>query len=116
MIAVIFEVYLDPERQNEYLKFADELREQLIDIDGFISVERFSSLSNAGKICSLSFWEDEAAVERWRNLDRHRLAQQQGRDGLFLDYRIRVAKVLRDYGMEDRAQAPTRLTKNRVKG
>ena len=75
-------------------------------VDGFISVERFESLTTPGKILSLSVFRDEAALDEWRTLARHRLVQAKGRDGVFRDYRLRVASVIRDYGMFDRAEAP----------
>ena len=106
MIAVIFEVWPRPERRRDYLDTAAALRRHLEAIDGFISVERFESLSEPGKLLSLSFWRDEQAVAAWRNLDVHRSAQEEGRAGIFADYRLRVAGVIRDYGMTARAQAP----------
>lgn len=106
MIAVIFEVYPAEGRVEEYLDIAARLRPQLENIDGFISIERFSSLTEEGKVLSLSFWRDEEAVEEWRNLESHRVAQEKGRDGVFADYRLRVANVARDYGMKKRDQAP----------
>ena len=106
MIAVIFEVWPHPDRRNDYFDLAAELRPHLQEIDGFISVERFESLTEKGKILSLSFWRDEEAVARWRNLEHHRAAQAKGRGGVFANYRLRVAAVLRDYGMESRAEAP----------
>src|SRR5262245_41810767 len=106
MIAVIFEVVPGPEGRQEYLDTAAKLRPLLERVDGFISVERFESLTQPGKILSLSFFRDEAAVERWRNLDAHRAAQAKGRARLFSDYRLRIAGVIRDYGMNDREQAP----------
>jgi heme-degrading monooxygenase HmoA len=106
MIAVIFEVIPAPGRKQEYLDLAASLRPQLEKIDGFISIERFASLSNEGKVLSLSVFRDEAAVEVWRNVEAHRLAQAKGRAGIFSDYRIRVASLIRDYGMRERAQAP----------
>jgi heme-degrading monooxygenase HmoA len=106
MIAVIFEVWPGPERRQEYLDIAAALRAELEAIDGFISVERFESLSEPGKLLSLSFWRDEKAVAAWRNLDTHRRAQARGRGGVFADYRLRVAGVIRDYGMTERAGAP----------
>jgi heme-degrading monooxygenase HmoA len=106
MIAVIFEVWPEPERRREYLDMAAALRTHLEAIDGFISVERFESLSETGKLLSLSFWRDEAAVAAWRNLDVHRTAQAKGRGGIFADYRLRVAGVIRDYGKTERAAAP----------
>lgn len=106
MIAVIFEVEPDPGRRQEYLDIAAGLRAQLEAIDGFVSVERFESLSRPGHILSLSFWRDEEAVARWRNLESHRMAQARGRSGVFHGYRLRVAQVLRDYGMHERDQAP----------
>lgn len=106
MIAVIFEVTPAPGRTQEYLDLAASLRPELERFDGFISIERFSSLTTEGKILSLSFWRDEDAVKRWRNVEQHRLAQARGRGGVFLDYRLRVAAVIRDYGMHERAQAP----------
>ena len=106
MHAVIFEVEPDPERRQEYLDIAARLRPELEKIDGFISVERFESLTRPGKILSLSFWRDEAAVARWRRHAEHRQAQRAGRGGIFRNYRLRVAAVIRDYGMNDRAEAP----------
>ena len=106
MIAVIFEVWPRPERRRDYLDMAAALRRHLESIDGFISVERFESLSEPGKLLSLSFWRDEAAIHAWRNLDAHRSAQGEGRGGIFADYRLRVAGVIRDYGMTERAEAP----------
>lgn len=106
MIAVIFEVVPAPGRRQEYLDLAAALRPELERQDGFISIERFASLSNEGKVLSLSFWRDEEAVKRWRNLEGHRLAQARGRNGVFADYRLRVAGVLRDYGMNARDEAP----------
>ena len=106
MLAVIFEVIPAPGRREEYLDLAAQLRPELEKIDGFISVERFASLTNENKLLSLSFWRDEEAVQRWRNLTRHREAQARGRSGVFADYRLRIASVVRDYGMTDRAEAP----------
>jgi heme-degrading monooxygenase HmoA len=106
MIAVIFEVQPAEGRKGEYLDIAASLRPLLDDIDGFISIERFESLSQPGKILSLSFWRDEAAVQQWRRLAEHRVAQARGRGGVFADYRLRVAGVIRDYGMFEREQAP----------
>jgi heme-degrading monooxygenase HmoA len=106
MIAVIFEVIPAPGRKQEYLDLAAALRPELERQDGFISIERFASLTNEGKVLSLSFWRDEEAVKQWRRLEGHRLAQSRGRSGVFADYRLRVAGVLRDYGMSEREQAP----------
>ena len=106
MHAVIFEVEPEPERRQEYLDIAARLRPELEKIDGFISVERFQSLTNDGKILSLSFWRDDEAVARWRRHQQHREAQLAGRGGVFHNYRLRVAAVVRDYGMEERAEAP----------
>jgi heme-degrading monooxygenase HmoA len=104
MIAVIFEVW--PAERQRYLDIAAQLRPLLDDIDGFLSIERFESLAEPGKLLSLSFWRDEAAVARWRQMEVHRSAQSQGRAGILADYRLRIAGVIRDYGMTDRAQAP----------
>jgi heme-degrading monooxygenase HmoA len=106
MLAVIFEFEPAAERRDDYLALAAALREELDVIDGFISIERFESLTRPGKLLSLSFWRDEESIERWRNLERHRAAQKAGRDGIFSDYRLRVAEVARDYGMLERAAAP----------
>lgn len=106
MIAVIFEVTPTPGRTQEYLDIAASLRPELEKFDGFISIERFTSIVNEGKVLSLSFWRDEDAVRRWRNVERHRLAQARGRGGIFADYRLRVASVIRDYGMSERGEAP----------
>ncbi|PTM98516.1 antibiotic biosynthesis monooxygenase family protein [Mycoplana dimorpha] len=106
MIAVIFEVTPAEGCGDVYLQLAAELKPRLQEIDGFISIERFESLSVPGKILSLSFWRDEEAVGAWRNSAEHRAAQEAGRHGVFADYRLRVASVLRDYGMVERAEAP----------
>jgi len=106
MIAVVFEVWPASGRKEDYLAIAAGLRVELEKIDGFISVERFQSLTQEGKILSLSFWRDEAAVARWRRHEQHRDAQRAGRGGIFRNYRLRVAAVVRDYGLEDRAEAP----------
>lgn len=106
MIAVIFEVWPAENRQTDYMDIAGELRPMLEKIDGFISVERFQSLTEPTKILSLSFFQDETAVRNWRNLEGHREAQAKGRKGVFADYRLRVAEVVRDYGMKERLDAP----------
>ncbi len=106
MIAVIFEVSPNEGHKQEYLDLAAYLRPFLDNIDGFLSIERFESLSEPGKILSLSFWRDEKAVEAWRTLEAHRAIQAKGRAEVFKDYRLRVASVLRDYGMFEREQAP----------
>ena len=106
MIAVIFEAQPREGQQEVYLSIAAALRPELEKIDGFISIERFQSLAEPGKVLSLSMWRDEAAVARWRRFEQHRSAQRAGRERIFRDYRLRVAQVLRDYGPSDRAQAP----------
>lgn len=106
MIAVIFEVWPKEGHREPYLKLAAEMRAHLKDIPGFISVERFESLTEPGKLLSVSFWEDEAALEAWRRLPEHRKAQSTGRAVHFADYRLRVAGVIRDYGLTERDQAP----------
>ncbi len=106
MIAVIFEVVPSAEGRQTYLDTAAALRGELERMDGFVSIERFESLSQPGKLLSLSFWRDEAAVAQWRQRESHRHAQSVGRSGVFADYRLRVAAVLRDYGQNERAQAP----------
>ena len=106
MIAIIFEVSPAEGQKTRYLDIAASLKDELAAIDGFISVERFESLTTPGKMLSLSFFESEAAVADWRNRARHRKAQASGRGGIFADYRLRVAQVLRDYGLNDRAEAP----------
>ncbi|MGE0657937.1 MAG: antibiotic biosynthesis monooxygenase [Reyranellaceae bacterium] len=106
MIAVIFEVWPRDGKRAPYLDIAATLKPLLEQIDGFVSVERFESLSEPGKILSLSFFRDEAAVMAWRNTEKHRMAQQAGRGGIFADYRLRIASVIRDYGMAEREQAP----------
>jgi heme-degrading monooxygenase HmoA len=106
MMAVIFEVWPAEGRRDEYLGLAAALREEVARIDGFISVERFESLYEQGKLLSLQFWRDEEAIARWRNHLEHRLVQRKGRGGVFADYRLRVAQVVRDYGPRDCAGAP----------
>lgn len=106
MIAVIFEAETTARTQSEYLNLAAELRPLLARIDGFISIERFQSLTEPGKVLSLSFWRDEAAIAAWRNLPEHRKVQVAARDHVFTDYRLRIAEVLRDYSKDVRDQAP----------
>ncbi|MEE2760199.1 MAG: antibiotic biosynthesis monooxygenase, partial [Pseudomonadota bacterium] len=89
-----------------YLEIADELRNQLENLDGFISIERFQSLNDEDRIVSLSFWRDETAIANWRANADHRQAQTVGRHELFKSYRIRIAEVLRDYSLTNRAEAP----------
>ena len=106
MIAVIFEVQPNEGHLEPYLDLAAGLKAELETIDGFISVERFSSLTTPGKYLSLSFWRDEDALSEWRNRAQHRRAQAKGRSEHFADYRLRIASVIRDYGMFERGQAP----------
>ena len=106
MLAVIFEFEPLANRRQDYLDFAAVLGPELKTIDGFIAIERFESLSQPGKLLSLSFWRDENAIAEWRNLEQHRDAQRASRDGIMRDYRLRVASVVRDYGMRERAAAP----------
>ena len=106
MIAVIFEVEIAEGQRKAYLKSAKDLRPMLEKVEGFISVERFQSLGAPEKLLSLSFWRDEEAVQRWRQLAEHRNVQASGRAGIFADYRLRVAGVIRDYGKQGRDQAP----------
>jgi len=107
MIAVIFEAIVASGRKQDYLDMAAKIREELAGLDGFLSIERFQSLADPDKILSLSIWRDEAAVAAWRANSNHQAAQHLGRAGAFSDYRLRVAAVIRDYGLNDRAQAPT---------
>lgn len=106
MIAVMFEAEAHAGQRDDYFRIAAELRPLLEDIDGFISIERFQSLSDESRILSLSFWRDEDAVMRWRTQEAHRRAQGEGRARIFRDYRLRIAHVLRDYGMRERDEAP----------
>ncbi|HBU97300.1 antibiotic biosynthesis monooxygenase family protein [Thalassospira lucentensis] len=106
MIAVIFEVTPHKAHYDEYLAIAADLKPILEGIDGFISIERFQSMTTPGKVLSLSFWRDEDAVKAWRNVAEHRAAQVEGRNRIFADYRLRVAAVIRDYGMTPRDQVP----------
>ena len=107
MIAVIFEVWPASGRKEDYLGIAATLKPDLEKMDGFISVERFQSLTDPAKLLSLSFWRDEDAVKNWRNQESHRRSQAKGRGGVFADYRLRIASVIRDYGMAQRGEAPS---------
>jgi len=106
MVVVIFEVWPAEGQRGVYLDLAAALRAELEGIDGFISVERFESLTTPGKMLSLSVWRDEEALRAWRNVAAHRAAQARGRGGVFADYRLRVAEVSRDYGLRERGEAP----------
>lgn len=107
MIAVIFEAEPNAAHRDDYFSIAAELRPLLAEVDGFISIERFQSLSDEGRFLSLSFWRDEEAVAQWRTLEPHRAAQGEGRARIFRDYRLRIAHVVRDYGLYERNEAPT---------
>ncbi len=106
MHVIIFEVWPKSGRYDDYLEIAGALRSELEQMDGFISVERFKSITDDGKLLSLSFWRDEEAVQGWRRHAKHRQAQAKGRGGIFENYRLRVAEVARDYGMHERDEAP----------
>jgi heme-degrading monooxygenase HmoA len=106
MIAVIFEFTPAEGRFSEYMDLVGTLRAELEKADGFISLERFESITTKGNFVSLQFWRDEEAVRKWRNLQRHREVQAKGRAGIFRSYRLRIAGVVRDYTMDERAQAP----------
>lgn len=106
MVSVIFEVWPQPEDRDGYLNWAAELKEELLKMDGFISIERFQSLTDPGKLLSLQFWRDDACLTAWRNLNAHRAAQAAGRSTMFREYRLRIAEVTRDYGLDERDQAP----------
>ena len=106
MVSVIFEVWPHPEHKEGYLDWAAQLKPQLERMDGFISIERFQSLTDPGKLLSLQFWRDDACLTAWRNLEEHRAAQSAGRTTMFREYRLRIAEVTRDYGLDDRSQAP----------
>ena len=106
MIAIIFEFTPATGRKQDYLDLAAGLSAEVKDFDGFISIERFESITHPGRFVSLSWWRDEDAVRRWRNVQKHREAQKKGRGGVFSAYRLRVAQVLRDYGMQERGEAP----------
>ncbi|WP_163407691.1 antibiotic biosynthesis monooxygenase family protein [Flavobacterium ajazii] len=106
MIAVIFEVIPNEGKKEEYLDIAVSLKPELNRIEGFISIERFQSLSDPGKILSLSFWKNEESIQQWRNLEMHRQAQEKGRNKIFKDYHLRIATVIRDYGMFERNETP----------
>jgi heme-degrading monooxygenase HmoA len=106
MIAVIFEVQIADGKTQNYLNLAADLKTELGKIEGFISIERFQSLADPAKLLSLSFWKDENAALQWRNIEMHRNAQIAGRSFIFKDYHLRVAHVIRDYGMFDRKEAP----------
>jgi heme-degrading monooxygenase HmoA len=106
MIAVIFEVIPNQGKKEEYLNIAASLRPELDHIEGFISIERFQSFSDPEKVLSLSFWKDEKSIQQWRNLEMHRDAQAKGRNEFFKDYHLRIAQVVRNYGMFDRKETP----------
>jgi heme-degrading monooxygenase HmoA len=106
MVSVIFEVWPHPQHKQGYLDWAAELKRELEKMEGFISIERFQSLTDPGKLLSLQFWRDERCLAAWRNLQAHRDAQSAGRSTMFREYRLRIAEVTRDYGLNEREQAP----------
>ena len=108
MHVVIFELEPKAGLREDYLAIAAQLRGELEKAEGFISVERFTSLTQEGKLLSLSFWRDAESVAAWREQREHRKAQAKGRGELFADYRLTVAQVERQYGLHERAQAPVR--------
>ena len=107
MIAVIFEFTPAAGRFPDYMELVGQLKPELDKAEGFLSLERFESITTPGKFVSLQFWRDEACVAKWRNLQKHREAQKKGRGGIFASYRLRIAGVIRDYAMDSRAQAPS---------
>ena len=107
MVSVIFEVWPHRDHKAGYLDWAAELKSELLKMDGFISIERFQSLTEPDKLLSLQFWRDDACLTAWRNLEAHRAAQSAGRQTMFKDYRLRIAEVTRDYGLKERGEAPT---------
>jgi heme-degrading monooxygenase HmoA len=107
MVTVIFEVWPQPEHRAGYLEWAAELKEELLQMDGFLSIERFQSLTDPDKLLSLQFWRDDACLTAWRNKEAHRAAQAAGRKTMFREYRLRIAEVTRDYGLNERAEAPS---------
>lgn len=106
MIVVIFELEANPSEEAAYFTLAADLKSELETVDGFISVERFQSLAHPGRYLSLSTWRDEDAVKAWRTMQAHRTAQALGRSSVLSNYRLRVAEVVRDYTLTDRAEAP----------
>jgi heme-degrading monooxygenase HmoA len=106
MIAVIFEFTPREGRFPEYMELVGQLKPELDKAEGFLSIERFESITTKGKFLSLQFWKDEESVKKWRNLQKHREAQKKGRAGIIASYRLRIAGVIRDYSMDERAQAP----------
>lgn len=106
MLAVIFEVWPHEDRKDQYLALAANMKKHLEGFDGFISVERFESLTEPGKLLSVSFWRDEAALDNWRRLEEHRAMQKMGRESMFRDYHLRIASVMRDYSLTERDEAP----------
>jgi heme-degrading monooxygenase HmoA len=113
MIAVNIEMTPAEGRADDYFSMAKSLRPDAEQIDGFISVERFESVTTPGKLVSISFWRDEASLRQWRIHDAHGMAQKAGRSGIFDDYRVRIGNISRDYGLTDRAQAPKSLMRPR---
>jgi heme-degrading monooxygenase HmoA len=106
MVSVIFEVWPHADHRAGYLDWAADLKGELLKMDGFISIERFQSLTEPDKILSLQFWRDDSCLTAWRNLEAHRAAQAAGRKAMFKEYRLRIAEVIRDYGLDERDQAP----------
>jgi heme-degrading monooxygenase HmoA len=106
MIAVIFEFTPAAGRFPDYMALVETLKPELAKAEGFISLERFESITTPGKYVSLQFWRDEESVAKWRNVQKHREAQEKGRGGIFASYRLRIAGVIRDYTMDGRGQAP----------
>jgi heme-degrading monooxygenase HmoA len=107
MIAVIFEFTPAPGRFPDYMELVGQLKPELAKAEGFVSLERFESITTPGKFVSLQFWRDEKSVAKWRKVQQHREAQKKGRGGIFASYRLRIAGVIRDYGMDDRVEAPS---------
>lgn len=106
MIAVLFEAVPGKGKWDDYMNLAAGLKPELSKIEGFISIERFQSVSNPEKVLSLSFWKNDQSINEWRNVELHRQAQAEGRNSIFDDYRIRIASVFRDYSLTERMQAP----------
>lgn len=96
MFAVIFEVQPTTETRETYLALAKLLKPELERIEGFIDNERFASQKTEGRVLSLSTWQDEKAVIRWRTLGVHHVVQETGRQAIFADYHLRVGEITAD--------------------
>ncbi len=97
MIGLFFEVLPKAGREETYFEMARLLRPELDKHDGLVFIDRYRSLSTGGLILSHQLWSSEECLIRWRENTKHKTVQRAGREQHFADYRLRVARLIREW-------------------